>query len=107
MSELCNVSLSHQRSQQHLYRSRSTRSFAQVTGSFFRSTCNRIGKYFSRTKRKGSTLSPEIGESSINGEVFRRYRRRRTNNYEMNNLDNDALELDLEAQTLDEENEVI
>ena len=93
---------SNGRAHSNLHRSRSTRSFAEITGSFFRSTCNGISRFFSKQhskrKRKRTSVSPEV-----NGETFQRSRRQRTNHYEMESLENNELELAVEAQTLNDE----
>lgn len=93
-----------------IHRSRSSRSFVDATGSFFRSGYGRIKRFLSigpsRRKRKSSNLCPEIAEQT-NGELFHRPRRRRTNNYEMNSLESTDLELAKEAHTLNHENDDI
>lgn len=58
----------------------------------------------SRRKRKSSNLCPEVAEQT-NSEFVQRPRRRRTNNYEMNSLESNELELAKEAQTLNHEND--
>ena len=94
----------------NLHRSRSTRSFVEATGSFFRSSCSKITNFFakgnSRRKRKHSNVCPEISEQ-VRGKVFQKSRRRRTNNYEMENLEANELELAEEANVLNNEKEDI
>ena len=99
----------NQRDRSYIPRSRSSRSFTEATGSFFRSSFSQIKRLLSigppTRKRKCSDLCPEVAEHNTNGEFIHRPRRRRTNNYEMNSLQNNDLEIAEEAQTLNQNND--
>ena len=69
----------NQRDRSYIPRSRSSRSFTEATGSFFRSSFSQIKRLLSigppTRKRKCSDLCPEVAEHNTNGEFIHRPRR--------------------------------